>query len=120
DARVQVRPTVIGHTACSDELWCAAAELARRRNCHWSFHMSPGLSDGEFYRSRTGQDPLVHLATLGVLDERAVVTHALYVSDAELEALDGSGATVAVCSARSRSASARMWRCSTSPDPSTT
>jgi 5-methylthioadenosine/S-adenosylhomocysteine deaminase len=98
-ARVQVWPTLIGHTACSDELWRAAAELARRRDCHWSFHMSPGLNDGEFYRSRTGRDPLVHLDALGVLDERAVVTHALYVSDAEIEALNRSGATVALCPA---------------------
>jgi cytosine/adenosine deaminase-related metal-dependent hydrolase len=98
-ARVQVWPTLIGHTACSDELWRAAADLARERNCHWSFHMSPGTSDGEFYRSRTGLDPLVHLDRLGVLDERAVVTHALYVSDGEIEVLNRSGATVALCPA---------------------
>src|SRR5262249_37012722 len=96
DARVTVWPTLIGHTACSDELWRAAAELARERNCHWSFHMSPGPGDGDFYRSHTGRDPLVHLHDLGVLDERAVVTHALYVSDDEIRVLNDSGATVAV------------------------
>jgi cytosine/adenosine deaminase-related metal-dependent hydrolase len=98
-SRVQVWPTLIGHTACSDELWRTAADLARRRDCHWSFHMSPGLNDGEFYRSKTGSDPLVHLDSLAVLDERAVVTHALYVSDAEIDVLNRSGATVALCPA---------------------
>jgi cytosine/adenosine deaminase-related metal-dependent hydrolase len=97
--RVQVWPTLVGHTACSDELWCAAAQAARERDSHWSFHMSPGPGDGDFYRSTTGEDPLVHLEELGVLDQRAVVTHALYVSDSEMGALNRSGATVALCPA---------------------
>jgi 5-methylthioadenosine/S-adenosylhomocysteine deaminase len=97
--RVTVWPTLIGHTACSDELWCAAAQCARARNSHWSFHMSPGPGDANFYRATTGQEPFVYLDQLGVLDERAVVTHALYVSAAEIEVLNRSGATVALCPA---------------------
>lgn len=100
-ARIQVWPTLIGHTACSDELWQAAAEAARARDSHWSFHMSPGTGDGDYYRQTTGRDPLVHLDELGVLDERAVVAHAVHVSDAEVEALNRSGATVAFCPASS-------------------
>ncbi len=79
-ARVQVWPILVGHTSCSDELWKAAAAEARRRNCNWSFHMSPGTNDGEFYRARFGRDPLVHLEELGVLDRRPSVNHGLYVS----------------------------------------
>jgi cytosine/adenosine deaminase-related metal-dependent hydrolase len=97
--RVTVWPTLIGHTACSDDLWLAAAACARERDSQWGFHMSPNPGDGDFYRATTGKDPIVHLGELGVLDERAVVTHALYVSDAELEVLNTSGATVAVCPA---------------------
>jgi cytosine/adenosine deaminase-related metal-dependent hydrolase len=98
-ARIVVWPTLIGHTSCSDELFQAAAAEARARDCHWSFHMSPGTNDGDVYRSATGRDPLVHLEALGVLDERAIVTHALYVSDAEIAALNNSGARVAFCPA---------------------
>jgi len=100
-ARIQVWPTLIGHTACSDELWQAAADAARTRDCHWSFHMSPGTNDGDYYRQTTGRDPLVYLAELGVLDERAVVAHAIHVSDAEIDALNRSGASVALCPASS-------------------
>jgi cytosine/adenosine deaminase-related metal-dependent hydrolase len=100
-ARVQVWPTLIGHTSCSDELWQAAAEAARARDSHWSFHMSPGINDGDYYRRATGRDPLVHLDELGVLDERAVVAHAIHVSDAEIDALNRSGATVAFSPASS-------------------
>jgi cytosine/adenosine deaminase-related metal-dependent hydrolase len=98
-ARLQVWPTLIGHTSASQELWQAAAAEARRRDCHWSFHMSPGTSDGDFFRAQTGQDPLVYLDSIDVLDQRAVVTHALYVSDAEVAALNRSGAHVAFCPA---------------------
>ncbi|HEY3059344.1 MAG TPA: amidohydrolase family protein [Chloroflexota bacterium] len=100
-ARVQMWPSLIGHTSASDKLWQAAAAEARRRDCQWTFHMSPGTNDGEFYRRETGQDPLVHLSELGVLDERAIVTHALYVSDEEVQVLNRSGAHVAFCPAGS-------------------
>ena len=100
-ARIQVWPTLIGHNSCSDELWQAAAAAARARDSHWSFHMSPGTGDGDHYRRTTGRDPLVHLNELGVLDQRAVVAHAIHVSDAEIDALNRSGATVAFCPASS-------------------
>jgi len=99
--RIQVWPTLIGHNSCSDELWLAAASAARARDCHWSFHMSPGTNDGDAYRQTTGRDPLVHLDQLGVLDDRAVVAHAIHVSDAEIDALNRSGASVAFCPASS-------------------
>jgi 5-methylthioadenosine/S-adenosylhomocysteine deaminase len=101
DARVRVWPIVVGHTSCSDELWTAAAAEARRRKSNWSFHMSPGTNDGDYHRQRFGCDPLVHLNDLGVLDERAIVTHALYVSDAEIDVLNRTGASVAFCPAGS-------------------
>ncbi len=100
-ARLQMWPSLIGHTSASDELWQAAAAEARRRDCQWTFHMSPGTNDGDFYRRETGRDPLVHLHDLGVLDERAIVTHALYVSEAEVQVLNRSGAHVAFCPAGS-------------------
>jgi 5-methylthioadenosine/S-adenosylhomocysteine deaminase len=97
--RIQVWPILVGHTSCSDQLWKAAAGEARRRNSNWGFHMSPGKADGDFFRAHYGRDPLVHLDSLGVLDERAIVTHALYVSDAEIDLLNRSGAGVAFCPA---------------------
>jgi 5-methylthioadenosine/S-adenosylhomocysteine deaminase len=100
-ARVRMWPSLIGHTSASDELWQAAAAQARRRDTHWTFHMSPGPNDGAFYREKAGVDPLVHLDKLGVLDERAIVTHALYVTDAEIEVLQRTRAHVAFCPAGS-------------------
>src|SRR5581483_11255433 len=88
DARVTMWPTLVGHTSASDELWRAAAAAARARNTHWSFHMSPGRNDGEGFRHKTGEDPLIHLDRLAVLDERAVVAHAIHISEAELQVIN--------------------------------
>src|SRR5216684_2622232 len=115
-ARIQVWPTLIGHTACSDELWRAAADAARARDSHWSFHMSPGTNDGDYYRQTTGRDPLVHLDELGVLDERAVVAHAIHVSDAEIDALNRSGARVAFCPASSLQHASGVTRAGRHPE----
>ncbi|MBA2526274.1 MAG: amidohydrolase family protein [Pyrinomonadaceae bacterium] len=92
--RVQVWPDVLGTAICSDDLYQGAARLAREFNRHWTFHMSPSPSDITAYRARTGRDPLVQLDHLGVLDDRCVVGHAIHISDAEVAALNRSGATV--------------------------
>lgn len=92
--RVEIWPNVLGTAICSDELYQAAGQLAREFDRHWTFHMSPEPSDGIAYRHRTGRDPLVHLESLGVLDDRCVVAHGIHISDSEVDALNRSGATV--------------------------
>ena len=92
--RVHVAPSLLGSFTCSDELYLAAAELAREQDRHWTFHISPSEGDGKFFRQRTGRDPLVHLEKLGVLDHRAVVGHGIHVSDAEVAAVNRTSATV--------------------------
>ncbi len=92
--RVEVWPNVLGTAICSDELYQAAGELARKLDRHWTFHMSPAPNDGEAYRERTSRDPMVHLEKLGVLDHRCVIAHAIHITEAEVQALNRSGATV--------------------------
>jgi cytosine/adenosine deaminase-related metal-dependent hydrolase len=92
--RIDVWPDVLGTAICSDELYQAAAQLAREFNRHWTFHMSPEPNDGAAYRERTGRDPLVHLGSIGALDDRCVIAHAIHISDTEVNALNRSGATV--------------------------
>lgn len=94
---VEVRPNLIGHTGCSDELVLAAAQRARAAGTTWTLHMSAFPDDGAGYRERVGLDPLVHLDRLGALDAHAVVSHAIHLSDAEVEVLRTRRATVAYC-----------------------
>jgi len=95
--RLRVLPSLIGHTGCSDALVRDAAS----RGLPWTLHMSAFPDDGEAFRARTGRDPLVHLEALGTLDERVTVAHGIHLSDAEVAALERTGATVAYCPAAS-------------------
>lgn len=97
DARLRVVPNVCGHDACSDDLYVAAAALAREGGLPWTFHMSAMDFDRAWFHERAGEDPLVHLDRLGVLDERAVVGHGIYLTDAEVAVLAQRGTTVAFC-----------------------
>lgn len=92
--RVEIWPNLIGHSGCSDEQYTRARRLARRR---FTFHMSAFPDDREWFDDEHGAEPLVHLERLGALDGRAVVAHAIHLTDAEVEALTRSGATVAFC-----------------------
>lgn len=94
---IRVWPDVVGHDGVSDELFVAAARRAADQDRHWTFHLSALSDDGDRYRERHGADPLVHLDRLGVLDRRAVVAHAIHLSDAEVDVLARTGATVAFC-----------------------
>lgn len=89
--------SLVGHDLMSDELVVAATELARERNVGMTFHLSPSTSDQESYLARTGQRPLVHLDSLGVLGPHLAIAHAVHIDDAEVALLVESGTAVVSC-----------------------
>ncbi|MDT2057917.1 MAG: amidohydrolase family protein [Planktomarina sp.] len=88
---------VVGHTTCSDPLWRAAKELSDEHNVGMSFHMSPANLDPKGFIAEFGQRPIIHLADIGVLDNKCAVTHCVRLSDREIEVLAEVGASVAHC-----------------------
>src|SRR3546814_14573810 len=78
---------VVGHTACSDELWRAAAELGRSYDTGLNFHMSPAATDPEHFLAQFGRRPIEHLAELGVLGPNTVITQCVHVDDHETKLL---------------------------------
>jgi 5-methylthioadenosine/S-adenosylhomocysteine deaminase len=97
DGRVQAWPIIIGHTCCSEQLWQAAAELARERGTGLSFHMSPASMDPDWYLETFGERPMVHLERIGVLGPNTILTHAVHVDDDEIAALARTGTSVSHC-----------------------
>ena len=88
---------VVGHTTCSDPLWKAAKTFSDEYNVGMSFHMSPAEMDPEGFIAEFGQRPIVHLADIGVLDNKCALTHCVRVSDEEIAILAETGASVAHC-----------------------
>ena len=97
DGLVQGWVALVGHHLMSDDLVCAATELARRRGARITYHLSPTDADSQSYLERTGRRPVVHLAALGVLTPNLLLAHALHLDDAELELLLLHDVAVAAC-----------------------
>jgi 5-methylthioadenosine/S-adenosylhomocysteine deaminase len=97
DDRVSAWSTIVGHTTCSEPLWRAAVDLAQTHGVGVSFHMSPARLDPDGFIAAFGQRPMVHLAELGVLAARPVMTHCVHVDDHEVQLIAEHGAHVAHC-----------------------
>ncbi|GAA0817919.1 amidohydrolase family protein [Streptosporangium amethystogenes subsp. fukuiense] len=89
--------TLVGHDLASDELFTGAAELAERLEVGLTWHISPGEADVHAYARRAGRRPVLHFEQLGVLGPRLVLGHAVWLDDAELDALVGTRTAVASC-----------------------
>ena len=97
DGRLQAWSILVGHTTCSDPLWKAAKTLADEHDVGMSFHMSPAKLDPEGFTAEFGHRPMVHLAELGILDDRCVITHCVHVNEREIKLMAEFGASVAHC-----------------------
>jgi 5-methylthioadenosine/S-adenosylhomocysteine deaminase len=89
--------TLVGHDLASDELFAGAAELAERLDVGITWHISPGPNDVESYAARSGLRPITHFQRLGVLGPRLLLGHAVWLDDAELDAILETHTAVASC-----------------------
>ncbi|MGH8861628.1 MAG: amidohydrolase family protein, partial [Jatrophihabitantaceae bacterium] len=89
--------TLVGHDLASDELFTGAADLAERLDVGLTLHMSPGPDDIAAYSARSGLRPVEHLARVGVLGERLMLGHGVWLDDTELDLLLDSRTAVASC-----------------------
>ncbi|WP_218004534.1 amidohydrolase family protein [Microtetraspora niveoalba] len=89
--------TLVGHDMASDELFTGAAELAERLDVGLTWHVSPSAADTRAYAERAGTSPVLHFRRLGVLGPRLLLGHAVWLDDAELDAVVETGTAVASC-----------------------
>jgi 5-methylthioadenosine/S-adenosylhomocysteine deaminase len=89
--------TLVGHDLASDELFTGAAALAERLDVGLTWHVSPGPADVESYARRVDRRPVLHFRELGVLGPRLLLGHAVWLDDAEVDAILQTGTAVAVC-----------------------
>jgi 5-methylthioadenosine/S-adenosylhomocysteine deaminase len=80
--------------AASHEMIRAAAEFARERDCMLHIHVAEAAYEGQETLSRFGVTPVALLDRLGVLSERTVAIHAIYVSEDEKQLIAQRGARV--------------------------
>jgi 5-methylthioadenosine/S-adenosylhomocysteine deaminase len=92
EANICVAPHSV-HGA-SHEMIRAAGEFARETNCRLHIHVAEAAYEGEQTAAQSGTTPLRLLESLGVLDERLVAIHAIYIDADEKKMLANAQASV--------------------------
>lgn len=95
--RIEGWVTLVGHDLISDELLAGAGNLSRQLGVGLTMHMSPTSSDAESYLDRHGRRPLEHLADLGVLGPNVLISHGVWLDDAEVAAVLEHDVAIAYC-----------------------
>jgi cytosine/adenosine deaminase-related metal-dependent hydrolase len=97
EARLAAWPVLVGHSTNPDEVWIAARQLAEQHDLRVSAHMSPRQGDPDWFLARYGRRPLEHLADIGVLGERLMLSHLAAIDESEFGCLVQSGAGAVFC-----------------------
>jgi 5-methylthioadenosine/S-adenosylhomocysteine deaminase len=91
--RFGVGPTLM--TACSDPLLERCADFAARHQVSIQTHLSETRIEADTARARYGHSATEHLRALGLMGERTLLAHAIWIDDAEIELIAESGSSVA-------------------------
>lgn len=92
DASVCVAPHSLH--AASPEMIQAAHAFARERACAMHLHLAEAAYERDEAVERYGRTPVRLLESLGVLDDRLVAIHAIYIDEEEKKLLAHAGARV--------------------------
>ena len=82
---------------CSDDAMREVTALARSWGAATHIHVSEAQDEVEMSLQRCGKRPIEWLADIGVLGPDVQLVHAVHVTDAELDLIAESGATVVHC-----------------------
>jgi 5-methylthioadenosine/S-adenosylhomocysteine deaminase len=94
---IQGHVALIGMATCSDELTRAGKQLAAEHGVTFNQHQSYCQVDVDDDDARLGRHALVHFAELGILDAGTTLAHMNILRDDEVEAMAGTGSSIAWC-----------------------
>jgi len=94
-----VTPAVFAHSpyTCSPETLVKAKELAADRQVSFFIHVAETSIEQSMIRDARGASPVKHLDALGILDERTVCVHCVWVDDEDMDILTRRKAKVSIC-----------------------
>ena len=91
-----VSPALVCHSpyTCSPETLTLIKGIAREHNLLFLIHLSETQEEVTLIRERYGTTPVRHLYNLGILDEKTVSAHCVWVDDEEIDILADCGVKV--------------------------
>ena len=97
DPLVSVQPAPHSLHAAAPETLAVARDLAAELGTPWHLHLAEAAYEVDLIRSRFGTTPVRLLEREGLLDERLVTIHAVWLDDDEIELLADAEAAVVHC-----------------------
>jgi 5-methylthioadenosine/S-adenosylhomocysteine deaminase len=94
DPRVRILASGSGPQWCSDELFVRLREAADRLGTGLHFHALESPYQREWGRRVYGRDTLVHLRDVGALGPTTSVAHAVWMTEAEIDACAETGTAI--------------------------
>src|SRR2546423_576840 len=94
DTRAFVQPAPHSMHAASPEMIRAGAALAEELDTPFHIHVAEGRYERELSLERHGLSPVKFLDSLGVLNERAILVHCVWVDPEDLDRIGERGAKV--------------------------
>jgi 5-methylthioadenosine/S-adenosylhomocysteine deaminase len=97
DCSPLVSPSLVCHSAytCSPDTLRTIKAVARSAGTTFQIHLAETREEVALLRERYGSKPVRHLSDLGLLDERTIAAHCIWLDDDELDLLAEFGVKVA-------------------------
>ena len=82
---------------CSAELYKFAKDLANKQGAYLHTHVSETQKEVDDCLSEHNQTPVEYLDSLGVLDSKTIIAHAVHLTDNDLKIIKQKGVVIAHC-----------------------
>ena len=82
---VTVYPAPHSPHAASEKMIEAGADIAEQMNAMFQMHLSEGKYEVDMIRKAKGETPLIYLDRLGVVSNRMVAVHGVWLTDEEID-----------------------------------
>lgn len=99
DPMISICPAPHSPHAASPEMILAGARLAEAAGTRWHIHVAEGRYEVEMITRDHGRPPLHWLDRLGVVSERMVAIHCVWLAEDEIRVMGARGAKLAYCPA---------------------
>jgi len=94
-----IHPAIGPHAVftCSNETWLQARDLAKKHDILLHTHLSEAKDEVENSIKEHGLRPVEYLDSLGVLSQRTMAAHCIWLTDKDISILANRGVNVAHC-----------------------
>ena len=96
-SKIEICPGPMNAAYTNVDLIAASVEQARSHGVAWHTHLSAPRDDPEVFKQQHGSRPATWLHRNGLLGPDAILAHATWVDDEEIEALGDTRSAVAHC-----------------------